>query len=72
MLEVGAYLADAWILSTYWILAQRGRAQPYHYANALGGALLLAFEISLKAWPVAALTAVYIIIATKGIKSCTS
>jgi hypothetical protein len=58
-LDLLAYASNAWVLGTYAWLARRGAALPFHFANALGAAPLIAIEIRQEAWPVIPLTGTF-------------
>jgi hypothetical protein len=51
-----AYVADAWVLGTYALMARSGRTRPFHLANAVGFAPLLASEIVAHVYPPLVLT----------------
>lgn len=67
MLEIIAYLSDAWVLATYALLARRGRVVPFHWANALGAAPLLIIEVTQRAWPVIPLTGTFCVLGWVGL-----
>jgi hypothetical protein len=50
------FMADAWILSTYALLAHKKIAKPFHWANAIGCFPLIVGEIVVHAWPPLVLT----------------
>lgn len=62
-----AYVADAFILSTYGLAVFTGVARPFHWANAIGGIPLLAVEILTGAWPVVPLTATFTVLGWVGV-----
>lgn len=67
MLDVLAYLADAWILGTYLYAATRGRQRPFHWANAIGCLPILAVEVVASAWPAFVLTLAFGFIGCVGV-----
>jgi hypothetical protein len=67
VLEAVSYVADVWILTTYFLLAHSGRARPYHLANFVSAFPLAAFEVAVGAWPVLILTVAYGVLAGVGL-----
>lgn len=59
LLNLFGYLADAWILSSYAVLARSGRPSAFHMANAIGCIPLIAIEITQHAYPVLPLTGTF-------------
>lgn len=50
-IDVFAYAADVWILSTYAYTAVTGKMRSFNLANAIGCLPLGASEIAVHAWP---------------------
>jgi hypothetical protein len=67
MVTALGYLADAWILGTYLVLARTGRARPFHAANALGCLPILAGEIATGAFVPMVLTVVFGVVGWLGV-----
>lgn len=53
------YIADAWILGTYALLARTGRERPFHWANAIGCAPIIVLEVQAGAYVPLVLTSVF-------------
>lgn len=58
-LDTLGYTVDAWIIITYLILALKGSARPFHWANAFGCFPVLLGEIVLGAYVPMVLTAFF-------------
>lgn len=67
MVTLVGYLADAWILGAYAMLARKGRAAPFHWANALGCLPIIATELAVDAYVPMVLTATFGVIGWLGI-----
>lgn len=50
MISTLGYIADAWILATYAILARGGAERPFHWANAIGCVPIIIGELILGAY----------------------
>jgi hypothetical protein len=63
-----AYITDAAILATYAWLAVRGNVLPFHWANALGGPVLIAATILTVGWqPLLVLTLAFTVMGWYGL-----
>lgn len=66
--ELLAYEIDAWILGTYALLVLKGRARPFHWANALGGPALIAATVITVGWvPLLVLTIAFTLLGWTGL-----
>jgi len=60
LLSLLVYIGDAWVLSTYALLAfGKIKVRPFHWANAVAGVPTITFEVLVHAWPVMPLTVVF-------------
>lgn len=67
MLDLIAFVTDAVILTTYFLMARGRPALWFHWANALGCIPLLVVEATSHAWPVMPLTAAFGLIGWAGV-----
>ena len=63
------YVLDAWVLGTYALLAKRGKARPFHWANAVGAIPTVTFEVLVHAWPIIPLTGTFGVLGWVGVWS---
>lgn len=59
IVTLAGYLADAWVLTTYAILARTSRALAFHWANAIGCVPIILGELALRAYVPLVLTSVF-------------
>lgn len=67
-LSLFVYVGDAWVLTTYTLLAfEKIKPRPFHWANAGAGVPTLTFEALVHAWPVMPLTLVFCVVGWIGV-----
>lgn len=59
MISTLGYIADAWILAMYAILARGGAERPFHWANAIGCLPIIIGELILGAYVPMVLTVAF-------------
>lgn len=57
--DVVGYVATAWILIAYFVLARTGRQQPFHWANAVGSVPIIVGEVAVGAYVPLVLTVTF-------------
>ena len=62
------YAASIWVLLTYWVMAEHGDVRPFHWANAVGGPILVATTLATVGWvPLLTLTITFSLLGMLGL-----
>lgn len=67
LVNVLAYIADVWILATYYLTTRGRPVRWFHLANAIGCLPIIAVETWVGAWPALVLTAAFGLIGFMGL-----